>query len=96
MEAIRTQLLALGVDASKFDDETVRKIAKAMNIAVPRQVEIVEYKGARYVKTENFAVPGRKENDKPGTARNLFLRVEAVDQALADLLEAKGLLTPKA
>lgn len=91
MEAIRSQLLALGVDASKMDDDTIRAVAKAMKIAVPRQVEIVEYKGARYVKTENFAVPGREAN-KPGTARNLFLRVEAVDQAIEDLLAAKGLL----
>jgi len=92
MEGIREQLKAKGVDTTGMDDTTVRNVARALKLDLPRQVEIVDYKGARYVKTENFAVPGREAN-KAGTARALFLRVEAVDQAIADLLAAKGLLT---
>lgn len=93
MESIREQLKAMGVDTTAMNDDTVRNVAKALKLDLPRQVEIVDYKGARYVKTENFSVPSRPGQDKPGSARNLFLRVEAIDQAIADLLAAKGLLT---
>ena len=91
MEAIRNQLAALGVAVEKMDDDTIRAVAKAMKLELPRQVKLVDYKGAKYIQTENFVVPG-KDASKPGTARSLFLRVEAVEQAMADLTAAKGLL----
>ena len=57
----------------------------------PASVEIVEYtskgsgKTAKYVKTRGFFIPG-------GMAQGLFLRVEAVDQAIEALNKAKVLL----
>jgi hypothetical protein len=72
------------------------EIAKLQNMVKaakgPASVEIVEYtskgsgKTAMYVKTKGFSIPG-------GTAQGLFLRVEAVDQAIDALNRAKALLT---
>ena len=55
-------------------------------------LQVTESSETNNTKTDNFAVPGR-EAGKAGTARGLFLRVEAIEQAIADLTAAKGLLS---
>ncbi len=99
MEQLKEALVGCGVAADTLDgmDKTqIKNLAKAFNLNpaefLPRNVEITEYKGAQYIKTEGFPVPHKSDPKKSATAKNLFLRVEAVDQAITDLLVAKGLL----
>ena len=42
MDAIKAQLTERGVDCSKMDEAQLRAVAKALHLAVPREVEIVE------------------------------------------------------
>lgn len=98
MEALRSELKALGVDCTNMDDATVKNVAKALKLQVPQthDVSIVEYttKSGRkglYVKTDPYVIGER--NGKPDTAQGLFIRVEAIDAIIADLMAAKGLLT---
>jgi hypothetical protein len=99
MDSLRAQLIAMGCDASKFDDKQVKDVARVLHLEVPpepRQVKIVknEKNGLMYVSTDAYVVPS-KTPGKQGTARPLYLRVEAIDQAIEDLLLAKGLLATK-
>ena len=70
--------------------ELEAQVTKAKS-AGAHNVEIREHKGANYVVTSGFTVP--KVGNGGTAARGLFLRVEAIDQAIADLQAAKGLLT---
>ena len=90
---LRTQVAtALGCDPAKLTDQMVKEIARSLKLAVPREVKIVQNdNGHMYVSTEAFTVPG-KTADKPAQARPIYLRVEALDQAIEDLLAAKGIL----
>lgn len=89
------ELQARGVDTSKLSPAEMAKVGRALGIKAPppHMVEVVEYtpKGSdsscNYVKTSNFEVGGGK------SCRGLFLRVEAIDQAIEDLLAAKAALS---
>ena len=104
MDKLRELLSKSGISSSaleKMDESQVRQLAKALKIDptpfLPRNVKIEEGKnGARYVVTDGFSVPKLKDKKlvvgENSLAKNLYLRVEAIDQAIADLVAAKGLL----
>jgi len=96
MSDLREQLSARNIDPSAMSDEQVREVAKALNIPLPIEVEVVEYKGAEYVKTSGFTVPHKdpekRAEGKTQQARGLFLRKEALDPCIEALLVARGLL----
>ena len=100
MDQIKTQLLALGINTDKMDEAQLRGVAKAMNIKCPpkpRQVKIVknDKNGYMYVSTDAYTnLPG-KSADKESSGRPLYIRVETLDDAIADLVAAKGLLQTK-
>lgn len=100
MDKLLAALAEKGISTEALDEDQIRGVAKAMGIDpaeyLPRQVEIVPYTNKRketntFVKTENFTV-GQKEDGSPQQVRGLFLRVEALDQAIADLQAARGLV----
>lgn len=100
MDKLLEALAEKGISTDALDEGQIRGVAKAMGIDpaeyLPRQVEIVPYTNKRketntFVKTENFTV-GRKDDGSAQTVRGLFLRVEALDQAIADLQAARGLV----
>jgi hypothetical protein len=105
MDKLREVLAQAGVSRSaldKMDEAQVKQLARALKIDptpfLPRNVKIEEGKnGARYVVTEGFAVPKFKDKKavtgENSLAKNLYLRVEAIDQAIEDLLAAKALIT---
>ena len=92
MEELKNTVTAMGVDCTKLSDEQVRNVAKALGLPTIREVEIKEHNGAMYVVTEGYSVPHKNAPGKTQTARGLFLRVEAIPQALADLKAAMGLV----
>lgn len=101
MESLLAVLAEKGIDASAMTEDQIRKVAKAVGVDpndhLPRKVEIIDYTNKRketnkFVKSSNFVV-GRKDDGTAKTVQGLFLRVEAVDQALADLHAARNLLT---
>ena len=100
MESLLEALAAKGIDASAMTEEQIRKVAKAVGVDpldhLPRDVKIVPYTNKRketnqFVETAPFVV-GRKADGTAATVRGLFLRVEALDQAISDLQAARGLL----
>jgi uncharacterized Ntn-hydrolase superfamily protein len=96
MSDVRSKLMEAGLKLEGLTDEQVKALAKVLNLEVPRQVQIVEYtskrgRTANYVKTDAFVISKNAEG-KAETAQGLFLRVEAIDQAIADLQKAKDLL----
>lgn len=100
MEKLLEALSEKGVDASAMDEAQVRKVAKALGVDpidyLPREVEIKQHTNKRdetnqFVATEAFVV-GRKKDGTAQTVRGLFLRTEALDQAIEDLQRAKGML----
>jgi uncharacterized circularly permuted ATP-grasp superfamily protein len=100
MQSVREQLQARGIPTESFDDEQVAKVARAIGgITFPpkeRKVQVVEYTNkaghkGQYVKTDPIPL-GVKANGKTESAQGLFLRVEALDQCIEDLLAAKALL----
>lgn len=101
MEKLLEALAAKGIQTDTLDEDQIRNVAKAMGIDpgdyLPRKVEIVPYTNKRdekntFVKTEAFKV-GTKDDGSPRTVKGLFLRVEALDQAIADLQTARGLVS---
>ncbi len=100
MSDLRTQLVEAGIAPNVVEsmgEDQLKNVARSMGISLPREVEIKDHKGAKYVVTDSFTVPkydneGKVVEGKTSQARNLFLRVEAIDQAIEDLLAAKGLL----
>jgi hypothetical protein len=100
MDELLAALNEKGVDASGMDEEQLRKVSKALGVDpldyLPRKVEVVPYTNKRkqtndFVSTDSFVV-GRKEDGSALTVRGLFLRVEALDQAIEDLKVARGLV----
>ena len=92
----------ISLDALKAMDEAqLKALAKAFNIDVrgflPRDVKIeTGANGAQYVVTEGFVVPKYANkavvSGETTLSRNLYVRVEAIDQIIADLTAATGLL----
>jgi hypothetical protein len=85
-----------GMDTKNLSDDQILNVARALSLELPLRVSIVEYTDKRsrtadYVKTSNFPI-GTDKDGKAVTARGLFLRVEAVDQAIEALQSAKALL----
>ena len=98
MDKLLEALASRGVDASSMTDDQIRKVAKAVGLDpidyLPREVEVVDYTNKRgetnkFVSTPSFVV-GRKDDGSAQTVRGLFLRVEALDQAIADLQAARA------
>ena len=101
MEELLSALAEKGVDASGMDEEQLRKVSKALGVDpidyLPREVKVVPYTNKRhqtnqFVETPPFVV-GRKDDGAAQTVRGLFLRVEALDQAITDLQAARGLVS---
>jgi len=89
-----------GIKTDSLDEDQVRNVARAMGLDpgeyLPRSVKIEPYTNKKnetntFVKTESFVI-GRNKNGTAKMARGLFLRVEALDQAIADLQAARGLV----
>lgn len=105
MDKLKDVLAGHGISRDaldKMDEAQLKNLAKAFKVDVravlPRSVKIETGKnGAQYVVTESFTVPKytNKQAVKGETAqtRNLYVRVEAIDQIIADLTAAKGLLS---
>ena len=105
MDKLKEVLASNGISRDaldKLDDAQLRNLAKAFKIDaqafLPRKVRIETGKnGAQYAVTEGFLVPQFKDKKLvPGAmagTRNLYVRVEAIDQIIADLTAAKGLLS---
>ena len=101
MESLLKALAEQGVDASSMPEEQVLKVARAIGIDpddhLPRaEVVVGPYTNKRkqtnnFVQTDAFVV-GHDEKGKAIKVRGLFLRVEALDQAISDLQAARGLL----
>jgi len=100
MESLLQALAEKGIDASAMTEDQIRKVAKAVGVDpldhLEREVKIVPYTNKRketnqFVETPPFVV-GRKDDGTAQTVRGLFLRVECLDQAIADLAAARELL----
>jgi len=100
MEKLMAALAEKGIRVQGVSDEEIVKVAKSCGIEpldyLDRKVEVVDYTNKRketnkFVSTSNFIV-GRKDNGMAQTVRGLFLRVECLDQAIADLQAAKAAL----
>jgi hypothetical protein len=100
MEELLTALAEKGVDASNLTEEQIQKVSKAVGVDpidyLPRDVKVIPYTNKReetnqFVQTPSFVV-GRKDDGTARTVRGLFLRVEALDQAISDLQVARGLI----
>ena len=85
MDQVRDQLETMGCSCAGWDDETCSEVAKKLGIEVPRKIEIVEYKGAHYLKTEGFPVPNKADPKKTSMAKNIFARVEGWEQLRKDV-----------
>lgn len=104
MEELKKRLLARGVGPTaleKMDEEQLYGLAKAFGLEVaayePRDIRIETGKnGAKYVVTDAYPVPKyrnqKQVGDELSLSRNLYVRVEAIDQIISDLMKAKGLL----
>jgi hypothetical protein len=84
--------MATEMTIDQLKAEIVKLQAQVKAAKGPASVEIVDYtsKGSgethKYVKTKGFGLSNNK------TAQGLFLRVEAIDQAIEALTKAKGML----
>jgi len=93
MQELVEAITAKGFPTEGLDEKQVRELGRVLKLEVPpkdRTVEITEWKGRRYVKTDGYVI-GTKDG-KPETAKGLFLEVRAVEQAIADLQAAQALL----
>ena len=100
LNGLLSALAEKGIRLQGVSEAEVIKIAKGCGIEpldyLPREVEVTDYTNKRgqtnkFVSTPSFVV-GRKEDGSAQTVRGLFLRVEALDQAIADLQAAKASL----
>ena len=99
MESLLEALAAKGItETSEMSEEQLLKVAKAVGVDpldhLPREVKIGPYTNKRgeqntFVQTPPFVV-GRGDDGMAKTVRGLFLRVEALDQAIEDLQRAKA------
>ena len=85
---VNEALAAMARKLAEMEAENAR--LRQTKATAQRKVEIKENKGARYVVTSGYTVP--KQGEFGTTSRGLFLRIEAIDQAIADLQQAKILL----
>ena len=98
MESIKARLAEMGIATTGLSDDQIKKVAAVVGVSVPRSVEIVAYNGASYLKTQGYEVPAKTAGGKPGNARGLFIRVEAMEaavkelQAGIELAKSKGLI----
>lgn len=102
MEELLEALKAKGaVLAPDTDEKTIKKVARSMGIDwkehVGRQpARLVEHTNKRketklFIETDPFVI-GRDSKGKIQTARGLFLRADALDQYIDDLVQARELL----
>ena len=101
MEKLLEALKAANLDVpADLDDKQILAVAKAMGIDpddhMDRVVEVVDYTNKRketnkFVKTPSFVV-GVNEKGKKIKVQGLFLRVDALDQAIEDLINARELI----
>jgi len=104
MDKLIEAMQAMGISVNDdMDDAQIQKVAKAVGLEpldyLEREVKIIPYTNKRketntFVETPPFVV-GTKADGKSATVRGLFLRVEALDQCIEDLLSARELLTKK-
>jgi hypothetical protein len=104
MSVMRDKLREFGLDVDNMTDAQINGLAKELLGAcpelrdqLPRRVKIETGKnGAQYVVTEMFNVPKIKDGiavkGENSQARNLYIRVEAIDQCINDLQAAKEML----
>lgn len=104
MEKLKETLVAQGVareTLDKMDEAQIRGLAKAFSLDphayLPRKVKLeTGNNGAIYVVTEGFSVPAyqnkKQVHGKTSLCKNLYVRADALDQILEDLMIAKGLL----
>lgn len=101
MQQLKNELVKIGIGLeilNKMTDAEIRNTAKSLKVTAPRDNPRIETgkNGARYVVTDGFPVP-KYQGKQPVTgetsmAKNLYIRVEAIDQAIADLQAAKAML----
>jgi len=104
MDKLIEAMQAMGIAVNdEMSEEQIQKVAKAVGLEpleyVERSVEVVDYTNKRnqtnkFVSTPNFLL-GKDAAGKTKTTRGLFLRVEALDQAIEDLIAARELLNKK-
>jgi hypothetical protein len=104
VDKLKELLAARGIAKAalnKMDAPQLCNLAKAFNIDpgpfAPREVRLeVGKTGAKYLVTDGFPVPkykdGKPVEGQTSLCKNLYLRVEAIEQAIADLTEARNLL----
>ncbi len=85
MDQVRNQLEEMGCMCEDWTDEKCNEVAKVLGIAVPRKIEVVDYKGAFYLKTEGFTVPHKTDPEKTSQAKGLYTRIEGWPQLLKDV-----------
>ena len=98
MQELVSAIQAKGFPTEDLTEAQVRELGKVLKLEVPpkeRTVEIAEYKGRQYVKTDGYPL-GKGADGKEQTARGLFLEVRALDQAIADLQAAQALVASAA
>lgn len=97
MDRLLAALAEKGIRLEGVSDQEIVKIAKGVGIEpldhLDREVEVVDYTNKRgernmFVKTPRFVV-GRKDDGTAVTVSGLFLRLDALDQAIEDLQAAK-------
>lgn len=101
MDKLIAALKEKGLNISpKMEEGQIITIAKSMGIEpldyMERTVEIVPYTNKKgqtnnFVKTPNFTL-GVDAKGKTKTTGGLFLRVEALDQAIHDLMAARDII----
>lgn len=104
MDKLISKLGEMGINVNaSMDPKTIQNIAKGVGINpleyVERQVEIVPYTNKRgetnmFVRTPALPL-GMDAKGKLKEAQGVFVRLEALDQLIEDLLAAKGLISKK-
>ena len=104
MEKLKEVLSQKGIPQetlNTMDEASIRVLATAFGINtasyLPREVKFETGKnGAMYMVSKEFSVPkykdGKKVEGEFGLCRNIYCRVDAIDQIISDLQYAKELL----
>lgn len=97
MEKLLAALAEKGIRLTGCSDAEICKVAKGVGLDpdhfLPRALIVERYTNKRketnvFAKTPSFVV-GTNENGKPKKVRGLYLRVDALDQAIEDLTELR-------
>lgn len=94
MQELTEAIQSKGFPTEGLDEKQIRELGRVLKLELPpkeRTVEITEYKGRRYLKTDGYVIG--EEGGKPVTARGLFLEVRALEQARADIDAGLALLS---